>query len=349
MQPPSLHLPVWPFWLAGAACEAVCAPFGIEPPIYRRRVDFFTKSRALRHRRARQTEIGYAPTVGLREGIRPHARLGIARPDGSDERDAPGRSGRRTQLFRAPRSARARTTSALIVGRPAGARCSTYELVQPARAVGARRARPARCARRCYPSLLGACGRSVVFGQNVVLRHPHKIRIGDDVVIDDNCLLDAKGDAQRAASRSAAASSSGATRILSCKNGDIELGDGANIGFNCEIFSASRVDDRPRHAARGLPLRRSAATTTCSDPSAPVLEQGRRVAGRRDRRGRVARRRRQDPRRRDDRRSRRSSARAPSCARRFPTVPIAVGVPARIVGGARRRLARRGEPEPARR
>ena len=47
-----------------------------------------------------------------------------------------------------------------------------------------------------YPLLLGACGRGVVFGQNVVLRHPHKIRIGDNVVIDDNCLLDAKGDAQ---------------------------------------------------------------------------------------------------------------------------------------------------------
>ena len=66
--PPSLHLPVWPFWLAGAACEAVCAPFGIEPPLYRRRVDFFTKSRAFDISRAR-AELGYAPAVGLREGI----------------------------------------------------------------------------------------------------------------------------------------------------------------------------------------------------------------------------------------------------------------------------------------
>ena len=43
---PTVHLPVWPFWIAGAACEVVCAPLGLEPPIYRRRVDFFTKSRA---------------------------------------------------------------------------------------------------------------------------------------------------------------------------------------------------------------------------------------------------------------------------------------------------------------
>jgi len=45
-----------------------------------------------------------------------------------------------------------------------------------------------------YPRLLGACGCNVVFGQNVVLRHPGKIRVGDNVVVDDNCLLDAKGD-----------------------------------------------------------------------------------------------------------------------------------------------------------
>jgi acetyltransferase-like isoleucine patch superfamily enzyme len=91
-----------------------------------------------------------------------------------------------------------------------------------------------------YPRLLGACGRNVVFGQNVVLRHPGKIRIGDNVVIDDNCLLDAKGDANRGITIGSGVFV-GRNTILSCKNGDIELGDRANLGFNCEIFSASRV------------------------------------------------------------------------------------------------------------
>jgi dihydroflavonol-4-reductase len=66
--PPRVYLPVWPFWVAGAVCEALCAPFGIEPPLYRRRVDFFTKSRAFDITRARQ-ELGYAPAVDLRTGI----------------------------------------------------------------------------------------------------------------------------------------------------------------------------------------------------------------------------------------------------------------------------------------
>jgi dihydroflavonol-4-reductase len=69
VQPPRLHLPVWPVWLAGLACEMVCVPLRIEPPLYRRRVDFYTKSRAFDITRAR-TELGYAPQVDLREGIR---------------------------------------------------------------------------------------------------------------------------------------------------------------------------------------------------------------------------------------------------------------------------------------
>jgi dihydroflavonol-4-reductase len=67
--PPRLHLPVWPFWIAGAACEAICAPLRLEPPLYRRRVDFFTKSRAFDISRARR-ELEFEPRVGLREGIR---------------------------------------------------------------------------------------------------------------------------------------------------------------------------------------------------------------------------------------------------------------------------------------
>lgn len=69
VKPLPVRLPVWPFWLAGALCEAVCVPLRVEPPIYRRRVDFFTKSRAFDISRAR-AELGYAPRVTLREGVR---------------------------------------------------------------------------------------------------------------------------------------------------------------------------------------------------------------------------------------------------------------------------------------
>ena len=66
--PPRFHLPVWPVWLAGLACELACVPLRIEPPLYRRRVDFYTKSRAFDITRAK-AELGYAPAIDLRTGI----------------------------------------------------------------------------------------------------------------------------------------------------------------------------------------------------------------------------------------------------------------------------------------
>jgi acetyltransferase-like isoleucine patch superfamily enzyme len=93
---------------------------------------------------------------------------------------------------------------------------------------------------KLYPMILGKTGRNVVFGVNVTLRHPHKIAIGDNVVIDDNCCLDAKGiDNQGIVIGEGVFV--GRNTILSCKNGDIVIEDKANLGFNCEIFSASRV------------------------------------------------------------------------------------------------------------
>jgi acetyltransferase-like isoleucine patch superfamily enzyme len=93
---------------------------------------------------------------------------------------------------------------------------------------------------KLYPLMLGKVGKNVVFGANVVLRHPHKIFIGDDVVVDDNCLLDAKGGANSGIFIGSHVFL-GRNSILSCKDGDILLEDGVNIGFNCEVYSASRV------------------------------------------------------------------------------------------------------------
>lgn len=69
VRPPRMHWPVWPFWAAGMLCETVCVPLGLDPPLYRRRVDFYTKSRAFDTRRAK-TVLGFSPQVDLEEGIR---------------------------------------------------------------------------------------------------------------------------------------------------------------------------------------------------------------------------------------------------------------------------------------
>lgn len=91
-----------------------------------------------------------------------------------------------------------------------------------------------------YPMLLGSVGRGSIFGANVVFRHPKKIHLGKNVVIDDNVLVDAKGMQNRGVTIGDDVFV-GRNSILSCSDGDIDLGDRANIGFNCYIFSSDSV------------------------------------------------------------------------------------------------------------
>ncbi|MFI5183366.1 MAG: NAD-dependent epimerase/dehydratase family protein [Vicinamibacteria bacterium] len=62
------HVPAAPLQWAGGLCEALLVPFGIEPPLHRRRVEFWTKSRAFSIAKARRL-LGYEPKVDLEEGI----------------------------------------------------------------------------------------------------------------------------------------------------------------------------------------------------------------------------------------------------------------------------------------
>ena len=63
------HLPFWPAWSVAAAVELAYKPLPIEPPIFRRRLDWFRQNRAFDIGRARR-ELGYAPAVDLETGLR---------------------------------------------------------------------------------------------------------------------------------------------------------------------------------------------------------------------------------------------------------------------------------------
>lgn len=65
---PNLRLPAAPVYAAAALCEFLCRPLGVEPPLYRRRMDFFLKDRSFDIGKARRL-LGYAPEVDLEEGI----------------------------------------------------------------------------------------------------------------------------------------------------------------------------------------------------------------------------------------------------------------------------------------
>ena len=53
---------------AGHVIEKVCRPFGIAPPLFRRRADWFRQTRAFSIAKA-ERELGYVARVGLAEGL----------------------------------------------------------------------------------------------------------------------------------------------------------------------------------------------------------------------------------------------------------------------------------------
>jgi acetyltransferase-like isoleucine patch superfamily enzyme len=91
-----------------------------------------------------------------------------------------------------------------------------------------------------YPCLFKHIGKSVVFGRSIVVRYPDKIRLGNRVVIDDYCLIDARGagedgiiiDDDTIINRSV---------TIQSKVGPIHIGKSTNVGAGSVIVSMGGV------------------------------------------------------------------------------------------------------------
>jgi len=68
-----IRVPLWVFDTAAIILESTLQPLGIQPPLHRRRMDFFKKEFAFDTSHARET-IGYDPKVPFREGIKNTAK-----------------------------------------------------------------------------------------------------------------------------------------------------------------------------------------------------------------------------------------------------------------------------------
>ncbi len=91
-----------------------------------------------------------------------------------------------------------------------------------------------------WPGLLGNCGKGVVFGVNVILRHPHRIHLGERVVVSDGCILDARSeDAAKAIDISDDVILANNVTV-SCKGGTVRIGAGSGIGTQTVIHAVNR-------------------------------------------------------------------------------------------------------------
>ncbi|MGM0365716.1 MAG: hypothetical protein ACQEP5_04200 [Actinomycetota bacterium] len=89
-----------------------------------------------------------------------------------------------------------------------------------------------------YPLVFKKVGRNVIFGRGITIRHPGKIEIGNNVVVEDNCVIDAKGEDNRGISIGNGVIVS-RNVVLSCKDGDITIGSNTVIGINSVIHALS--------------------------------------------------------------------------------------------------------------
>ena len=90
-----------------------------------------------------------------------------------------------------------------------------------------------------FKPLFGEIGRNVVFGRNMNIRQPSKIRIGNNVIIDDDCTLDGKGESNRGILIGDYVTI-GRFSALVCKDADITIGSHVNIGTNVKIIAANK-------------------------------------------------------------------------------------------------------------
>ena len=87
-----------------------------------------------------------------------------------------------------------------------------------------------------YPRILGQVGSNVIFGQGIVIIHGEKISIGNNVVIGDQVVLDAKGTSNQGI-RVGDNTIISRNAVLACKNGDITIGNDSSVGISALIHA----------------------------------------------------------------------------------------------------------------
>ena len=91
-----------------------------------------------------------------------------------------------------------------------------------------------------WPPLFGSCGKGVLFGVNVVLRHPRRIHLGSSVVLSEGCILDARTGGEERAIVLEDDVILSSNVMLSCKDGTIAVGKNTGINAQAIIQSTNR-------------------------------------------------------------------------------------------------------------
>ena len=88
-----------------------------------------------------------------------------------------------------------------------------------------------------WPKLFGSCGKGVFFGENIILRHPNRIHLGNKVVISDGCILDARNEKSTNVIQLGDNVILSNNVMISCKEGIVNIGSNTGLGAQMIIQS----------------------------------------------------------------------------------------------------------------
>ncbi len=129
----------------------------------------------------------------------------------------------------------------VFVGREGLLATLKYDLVMML-ASGTRGALGLALRKTLYPGLFGRIGAGVTFGRAISLRCPSRMSLGDSVIIDDNCSLDARGARTPADFAIGAGTLVARDTILLVKQGYLRIGERCSIGSQCFLGAVSGIE-----------------------------------------------------------------------------------------------------------
>jgi|TARA_B100000959_G_scaffold127399_1_gene133729 galactoside O-acetyltransferase len=127
-----------------------------------------------------------------------------------------------------------------------------------------------------WPSLFASCGKGVFFADNITLRHTRRIHLGNNIVISENCVLDARHDNKSDVIILDDDVILSVNVMISCKNGSVKIGNRTGISTqtvihstnNCPVSIGSDVIIGAQSYLVG------GGIYNFSDPLTPIKDQG---------------------------------------------------------------------------
>lgn len=125
---------------------------------------------------------------------------------------------------------------------------------------------------KLYPFMFKKAGKKPIIGRNVVIRHPDKIEIGDYVTVDDNSLIDARGagpegvilEDQVIVNRNC---------LIQAKAGPIRIGKHSSIGSYTIITSVEGIQIGDAVLVTGRCILNPGSYQS-DDPNTSIMDQG---------------------------------------------------------------------------